>query len=175
MEQCISQSSWFWIQIVSSIQRVLKVYRFIHGAADKMEKLCNEFAIEPALSSAAKAGHNWLVCTWTPSPEGTVEERQWRAGPACVPLLYFCVKLLHQWGREGCELKRVKCISADIEEVFLPVFIWPDFQQGFSSYRLFNSPETLEKPWKGKGNLNTTITFRLSSNYSDPFIKNEKL
>lgn len=42
-----------------------------------------------------------------------------RDGFGCVPLLYFCVKLPHQWGQEGCELKRAKCIPADIQEVLL--------------------------------------------------------
>lgn len=42
-----------------------------------------------------------------------------RDGLGCVPLLYFCVKLPHQRGQEGCELKCAKCIPADIQEVLL--------------------------------------------------------
>lgn len=48
--------------------------------------------------------------------------------------------------KEGCELKRAKCIPAAILEVFVSVFICPDLQQGSLGYSMDIFTENISKP-----------------------------
>lgn len=58
MDRCRFQSGWFWIKIVSPNPMYTNTsYRAIHGAADKMEKLCTEisYSASPEQRSEGRA------------------------------------------------------------------------------------------------------------------------
>lgn len=58
VDRCRFQSGWFWIKIVSPNPMYTNTsYRAIHGAADKMEKLCTEisYSASPEQRSEGRA------------------------------------------------------------------------------------------------------------------------